>query len=78
MTKAQMRKRKEWFLQTYSVKIMEKYNARVYPHFIKIDIAGQEYDYYPGKGSLNKVLGPRSNQWSSIEPEEFLKLINIQ
>jgi len=75
-TKLEKRNRKGLFLRNYSASIMEQYTAKVYPHFIKIEIAGVECDYYPGAGKINRIINGR-NEWSDLEPEDLLKHLNI-
>lgn len=81
LSKRQAASRKKEFFIDYSASILEAFGTSVkfYEHFIKIDLAGVEYDYYPGKGSLIKVsnIGYWLNEQSDVEPEDFLKMIDI-
>ena len=81
LTKRQKAIRKKTFFEDYSADILQKYpTTRFYEHFMKIDISGVEYDFYPGGGSILKVpqnRKPTSEDWKDLEPEAFLDIIKI-
>ena len=77
---------KEDFLKNYSGIIIAKLypKAKVYAHFIKVEISGIEYDYYPGAqmknndgyGRINNVT-KLPNVWGDLSNKQFLALLQI-
>lgn len=78
LSKVQKRKKKEEFLESYASIIIEKYypKAKLYPHFIKIEIDGVECDYYPGAERINRIKG-KTNEWSDLSHKDFLAHLQI-
>jgi hypothetical protein len=79
LSKSQKKKKKEEFLKNYSSLIIEKYypKAKLYPHFIKIEINGVECDYYPGAERLNRITN-KTNQWHDLSHADFLNHLGIK
>ena len=74
------------FLERYSWLIIEKFHpkAKVFKTFIKVEIAGKEYDYHPGApfkqpmiiDGYGRMQGPPL-KWSNVSHKEFLALLQI-
>lgn len=75
MSKKLKSKKKEEFLKRYSLDLIQKHNAKIYPSFVKISLNGKEYDYYPGAERIAKVNG-KSFTWQDLTHQQFLKIWN--
>lgn len=79
LTQREKNIRKEEFFKEWSYELIKLTpTPKFYNHFIKVEIAGIEYDYYPGPGSLNNVIVKGSAAWTfNVSHEDFLKLVGL-
>lgn len=75
MTKKEKRLKKENFMRQYSLSLIERYNAIIYPHFVKISLNGVVYDYYPGACKINEI---DKLNWQDLSHEEFFKIWPVE
>ena len=77
---------REEFFKNYSQKIMLVTNINIYDAHIKVWIAGEECDYYPGAnqkidktkwGRFNRRIGG-DNNWSDLDHKDFLSFFKIE
>lgn len=77
---------KQEFFENYTAIIIERLfpDVKIFPHFIKVEVNGIEYDYYPGgEMKLSEGYGRINNctkipnVWSDLSHKDFLALLQI-
>lgn len=75
MSKKENKLKKDLFFKNHSIFLLEK-GAKIYPHFVKLVVRDDHYDYYPGAEKLNKISPGQKNHWVDLSNDEFISIVS--
>ena len=74
MSKKLKKEKKDSFFRNHAELLHQK-GVKIYPHFVKVYIKDDQYDFYPGAGRLAKISPGQKIEWIDLDNDEFINIL---